>query len=82
MVLEVELKEEDDLKYGAKTFDFNMIIILINVLGFGFSFSFKLILALMIGIFHQHWQWRTHYAKENGLFFLFVSVLMAMLSKP
>ena len=32
MEQKVELEEEDDLKHGTKTFDFNINITLINVL--------------------------------------------------
>ena len=54
MIHKVELEEEDDLKHGTKTFDFNATITLINVLGFNFSYSCNLIAVLLIGIFHQH----------------------------
>ena len=52
MVQKVELEEEDDLKYGTKTFDYNTTITLINVLGFNVLYSCNLIADLVIGIFH------------------------------
>ena len=49
MVQKVELEQEDYLKHGTKTFDFNITVTLINVLGFNFSYSCNLIAVLLIG---------------------------------
>ena len=46
-----ELEEEQDLKHGTKSFNFNITIILINMLRFNFPNCCNLIAGFVIGIF-------------------------------
>ena len=49
-----ELEEEQDLKHGTKSFNFNITIILINMLRFNFSYSCNLIAGFVIFLLRKY----------------------------